>query len=300
MAFWIFTTTNQKHSGGVLSAREIYKHRMADKFWGLGERTPNRRTLKATDSIVFYVGQPECTFTGTAVLATESFMLSKEHRQLYWHDNPIFHTEYGVQLRDINVWESPVPVRDLVNSLFFIENKEFWGTYFQGGIRGLTEEDYRVIAEHERKVFTPPTIDQQPRSDDDSRFALESHLEEFLDINWHQIAWCRSLARYQTDESNGRQFPAGTWSIDFLVTERKTNDLVVIELKRGQTSDATVGQVLRYMGWVRENIATEGQKVKGVIICRNIDDALKYAVKNLSDITVLTYQVTFALNEVEK
>ena len=103
---------------------------------------------------------------------------------------------------------------------------------------------------------------------------------------------------YQTPESNGRQFPADTWSIDFLAKDQETNALVVIELKRGQSSDSTVGQVLRYIEWVRENIAEEDQKVEGLIICRSVDKALKFSVRGLHNVSVLTYMVNFNLKSV--
>jgi RecB family endonuclease NucS len=72
---------------------------------------------------------------------------------------------------------------------------------------------------------------------------------------------------------------------------------VVIELKKGQTSDATVGQILRYMAWVDENVAETGQEVEGVIIARDVDDALRYALKKVPSISVLTYRVDFALQK---
>jgi RecB family endonuclease NucS len=74
--------------------------------------------------------------------------------------------------------------------------------------------------------------------------------------------------------------------------------LVVIELKKGQTSDATVGQILRYMAWVEENIAETGQQVEGIIIARDVDDALRYALKKAPGTSVLTYRVNFALQKV--
>jgi len=70
---------------------------------------------------------------------------------------------------------------------------------------------------------------------------------------------------------------------------------VVIELKRGKTSDATVGQVLRYIGWVAENLAEPTQQVRGIIISQEVDDALKYAIKGLKNVNVLTYKVDFKL-----
>jgi len=129
----------------------------------------------------------------------------------------------------------------------------------------------------------------------EKRFALESHLEEFIHSNWAGIAWGKSLRLYETPDGDGRQFPAGTWSIDFLAVDNETNELVVIELKRGQTSDATIGQVLRYIGWVKENIAETDQNVRGIIVCQEVDDALKYAVQQISNVDVFTYQVNFKL-----
>ncbi len=43
------------------------------------------------------------------------------------------------------------------------------------------------------------------------------------------------------------------------------------------TSDETIGQVLRYVGWVKENIAESGQKVFGWIIAGDYDEHLRLA-----------------------
>ena len=49
------------------------------------------------------------------------------------------------------------------------------------------------------------------------------------------------------------------------------------------------------MSWVRENVAEAGQMVRGVIIAKEVDDALRYAVKDIPGISVLTYRVNFEL-----
>lgn len=40
----------------------------------------------------------------------------------------------------------------------------------------------------------------------------------------------------------------------------------MIELKRDKSSDAVVGQILRYMGWVQKHLAENGELVSGLII----------------------------------
>jgi predicted RNA-binding protein len=250
MSNWIFVVTSQgpNHTG-----RDIYRLRMEDQFWGLGERTPNRRNLKEGDRVVFYVGLPEKVFAGTAQLASDSYRLTAEEASRYSHGRPHLKDEYGVRLSDIESWEEPRPVEPLAPALDFIENEPYWYSYFQGGVREITDDDYLTIVHG---------IDVEPDEDvitSEARFALELHLEEFIYNNWHYIDWGNPLELYAAEDQDGRQFPAGTWSIDFLAVDRETGELVVIELKRGQTSDATVGQVLRYMGWVRANLAEEGQ-----------------------------------------
>ena len=83
--------------------------------------------------------------------------------------------------------------------------------------------------------------------------------------------------------------------IDLLFYHLKLRCFVVIELKRGKTSDATVGQALRYIGWVRKNLAKPNQTVRGIIISREADEALEYAVESLKNVSVLSYRVDFKL-----
>jgi hypothetical protein len=185
-------------------------------------------------------------------------------------------------------------VKDLAPSLSFIENTLNWGAYFQGGVRQLSEEDFRIVAE-EYKNPSEGTAKPPEASISESQFALEAHLEEFIERKWKHINFGGDLALYQSDDQNGRQFPAGSWSIDFLCIDQANDDFVVIELKRGKSSDSTVGQVLRYIGWVSENLAKPGQRTRGIIIAQEVDQALRYAVKGLPHVAVLTYKVDFQL-----
>jgi hypothetical protein len=292
MNHWLFTVTQKKTEG--LEAEDIFKQRMQDGFWGLGERTSNRRSLRAGDRVVFYVGWPTMTFAGSAVLASESFELTDADNEEYGHGIPFYRSEHGVLLQEINIFNPPKLVKEYVPSLKFIENKENWNSYFQGGVRQLSDVDYFTITEG--RTAPAVTEDAQDSVVSASQFALEAHLEDFIDKNWQHINFGLDLAKYDSEEQSGRQFPAGPWSIDFLCTDRTSGEFVVIELKRGRSSDSAVGQVLRYMGWVDENLASVGQRTRGIIIAREVDDALRYAVRGLANVSVLTYKVDFALS----
>lgn len=294
MSNWIFVVTKQRENDNWIPAREIFQTRMRDAFWGLGERTPNRSALNAGDRVVFYVGIPDPCFAGTAILETASYQLEEQEKQRFSHGRELFTADYGVRLTDIQVWDRSILAQDVIASLSFVENVQYWGSYFQGGIRGIGDEDFEILTTGRLRPEIAVRGDTRD-IESASEFALESHLEEFLHTNWMNIPWGRPLSLYETPESNGRQFPAGIWSIDFLAVDEEARGFVVIELKRGQTSDSTVGQVLRYIEWVRENIAEADQQVDGVIVCHEMDEALRLAVRGQPNISVLMYSVDFKL-----
>ena len=61
----------------------------------------------------------------------------------------------------------------------------------------------------------------------------------------------------------------------------------MIELKRNQSSDETVGQILRYMGWVKQNL--EGE-IQGLIISATVDQPLRYALSCVPNVSVKVYR----------
>lgn len=75
----------------------------------------------------------------------------------------------------------------------------------------------------------------------------------------------------------GRQYQTTVGPIDILTRDKASGQYVVIELKKGRSADRVFGQLSRYMGWVRENLA-EGEAVAGVIVAEKIDDKLRSAI----------------------
>ncbi|MDT9547559.1 MAG: hypothetical protein RI826_09525, partial [Chlorobium phaeovibrioides] len=69
----------------------------------------------------------------------------------------------------------------------------------------------------------------------------------------------------------------------------------VVELKRGRASDVVVGQVLRYMGYVKEQLAEADQAVEGAIIAFEDDQRLKWALMSVPSVSFYRYQVSFKL-----
>ncbi len=132
--------------------------------------------------------------------------------------------------------------------------------------------------------------------EDPSVFALEKHLEDFLVQNWANTELGRNYDIVEDEgEIVGRQYPSDTGPIDILALSKDKKEYLVVELKRGRASDAVVGQVQRYMGFVLEDLVEEDQSVKGVIIALEDDLRLRRALSVTSNIDFYRYQVSFKL-----
>ena len=83
--------------------------------------------------------------------------------------------------------------------------------------------------------------------------------------------------------------------MDVLAIKKDKSQLLVVELKKGRASDAVVGQILRYMGYVKQELAEPNQTVKGVIIALDDDTKIRRALAITPDISFYRYEVSFKL-----
>ncbi len=138
-----------------------------------------------------------------------------------------------------------------------------------------------------------------PPAESEPYFGLERHLHEFLRDNWERLELSHEWALYQEsgDKEAGYEYPCDIGRIDLLAKHKSEPSWLVVELKRNQTSDQTVGQLLRYIGWVKRHLAEKGDVVHGLIICREADDALCYALSTLPNVELRLYKVEFHLEK---
>jgi hypothetical protein len=137
--------------------------------------------------------------------------------------------------------------------------------------------------------------------ENEQRFGLERHLHEFLRDNWNHLKLGREWLLYKEpgDDEAGYEYPCDIGRIDLLAKHKTQPRWLVIELKRNQTSDQTIGQLLRYIGWVKRHLAEEDDEVHGMIICREADLPLHYALSTIPNVELRLYEVEFHLKEAE-
>lgn len=127
-------------------------------------------------------------------------------------------------------------------------------------------------------------------------FPLEAHLRDFLARNLGRVKIGAHILRLYQDESGreGVEYPTEVGPIDILaITE--TGEFVVFELKLGSGPDRALGQVLRYMGWVKVHLSQRDQSVRGVIVAGSIDEKLRYAASLVPGISLFEYELDFRI-----
>lgn len=110
---------------------------------------------------------------------------------------------------------------------------------------------------------------------DGNFFVLESGIEEAIKANLSQLKL--KLAKEEIQQQCILGIGVGRTD---LICRDKDGNYVVLELKAVHSSDNVVGQILRYMGYIRENWAKkEGKDVKGIILTPSYDEQLRLAAK---------------------
>ena len=140
------------------------------------------------------------------------------------------------------------------------------------------------------------TIQKPEPLENSSAFSYEKDLQNYLSKNIGMLG--KGLKLYQDEGITGIEFPVGGKFVDILAQDADDN-LVVIELKVARGYDKVVGQLLRYMAWIRIHQADSGQGVRGIIVGREITDDLKLACSGLSNIELFEYDLSVKLRKIE-
>jgi len=141
------------------------------------------------------------------------------------------------------------------------------------------KKETEIYTEEEREK-EPPVIEIVPR--------MEQLLEDFLEKNLEHLE--RGLKLYH-DENDipGRQYSTDVGIIDLLCID-KNKKFVILEIKKEKGSDKAIGQITRYMGWVKENLANN-KEVRGIVIVHEIDKKLEYSASVLRNVEVKYYKI---------
>jgi len=152
-----------------------------------------------------------------------------------------------------------------------------------------------IYKQAEEESTAEDTDNSEEEQNERHEFAYENDLKNFLARNLHVIR--SSMAVYEDGDIRGVEFPVGGRFIDILAVENE-EDLVVIELKVSKGYDRALGQLLRYMAWIKKYLAEPNQRVKGMIVARTVSEDLRLAVSIVNDVELFEYQLSISLNQI--
>jgi restriction system protein len=127
--------------------------------------------------------------------------------------------------------------------------------------------------------------------------ALEQHLQD----HWQGTEFARLGIELASEVKHGlpcRQVLTPRNTIDLLGYRQAAREWWVFELKKGRSSDAVVGQVQRYMGWVAGQ-ARPREQVRGAIIVGRVDENLKAAVAANERLSLWRYDQELRVGRVD-
>ncbi len=161
------------------------------------------------------------------------------------------------------------------------------------GIWEVTDKGVQVAGASEEAETE--AVEELETTASDTTFSLERDLEKGLLSNLAQLE--PNLRLYNENGISGQQLDTGSVGrLDFLCIDQN-GDLVVIELKAGKVDDKVCGQILRYMGWVIENLA-HGRKVRGIIVANEFSESLTYAAVAMTNVVLKKYEMRFTFTNI--
>ncbi|MGB3949170.1 MAG: endonuclease NucS domain-containing protein [Bacteroidia bacterium] len=164
---------------------------------------------------------------------------------------------------------------------------------------------YIEFRTHEQKMganvgqdtITIKTPDESTIEKESYLFALEEHLQDFLIRNLSTIKK-HKLKLFEDNERRGKEYPTDVGPIDILTVD-ENGDFYIFETKLSKGMDRALGQLLRYMGWVKINLA-KNKNVYGIIVANKMDEKIKYAVEVTPNVSLCEYEMKFDINFLDK
>ena len=137
-------------SDGKKSGFDIFNERVQENKWPIYNKTPQLRNVKEGKNVVFYIagaGEKRQSFIGSAKIKSiidnknTTVDTNQEFKQVLFH----------VEFKELKIFNKDINIKDHIDNLDFIENKEKYGLYFQGGICKIDQISYNYI---QNKAFS--------------------------------------------------------------------------------------------------------------------------------------------------
>ena len=131
-------------SDGKKNGLEIFKDRIKKNKWPIYDRTPQLLNVKAGKNVIFYIagsGEKKQSFIATAKIKKKTYAQKSVRDPNQEFRKVLFYIEF----ENLTFFNKSIHIRDHIENLDFIKNKEKYGLYFQGGICKIDEKAHNYI-----------------------------------------------------------------------------------------------------------------------------------------------------------
>lgn len=147
MNYWLIVTSPENFTHD--------REKLGFKLQGIPHRYRKQvQKMQIGDRVVYYIMKIQ-KFGATATITGDYF---EDNSKIWVDDNEMWparrHSEPNIVLND----DELIDTKKLVPHLRFIENKEKWGVHFQGSIKTIPEEDFRLIESEMKIIISERTI----------------------------------------------------------------------------------------------------------------------------------------------
>jgi predicted RNA-binding protein len=118
--------------------------RLDEKKYPLYTRTPHLNRIQSNDVAVFYLAGKKDkaqNFLGEAIISS----IETSSELLIDPDKERYVVEKYLIIDKIKIFKTPVHIKSIITKLDFIINKSNYGVYLMGGVKKISENDYKLI-----------------------------------------------------------------------------------------------------------------------------------------------------------
>jgi hypothetical protein len=183
--------------------------------------------------------------------------------------------DYGCEFRVMQKLQNPITIQDLRKDKL-MRDWPVLKAQFRRRSWAIASEYWERLNELAQKSNRGyETAVEKVQKSINRDIAYESELEEalFQDLTpLKKFGYDLEIYNDRHSGKKGKQFICSGKGgrIDLLCYDRKKRKYVVIELKNVSASQKTIGQIMKYMGWVSQNIS-KGSPVLGLVISRGTE-----------------------------
>ena len=131
-------------SDGAKNAMDIFGERINTNMWPIYDKTPQIINLKEDKKVIFYIAGN--TTNSQHFIASATIDKIIENAESIIDPNQSLRlVKFYINFKDFLKFDKNVSVRENMDDLTFIKNKEKYGLYFQGGICKIDQTSYNYI-----------------------------------------------------------------------------------------------------------------------------------------------------------